>query len=237
MSNTEYKGTLREQNENWFTIQLEDYRRGGDNCLRLVDDCLSHFLAKENSEYCSFYFDVIEERKTKIVPGFNIVESKRKQIFPSFIFFKYKNKKLHCETGPASKDTKGIVRWSQSGQLHRLDGPAIMRPDGSEEWLRNGLMHRSDGPAYTDRLGNELYYLNGLQHRIGGPAAIWADGSKQWLQNGLYHRLDGPAIIDRGREEYYVCGVGLSKEEFMSKYSNLCAEDEPAAETREDQWF
>jgi hypothetical protein len=44
------------------------------------------------------------------------------------------------------------------------------------------------------------------------------NGTKYWIKNGCFHREDGPAIMwVYGREDYYVEGKHISKEDYLYK--------------------
>lgn len=127
-----------------------------------------------------------------------------------------------------------IIWENARNKSHRLDGPALYVSDFDLRIFRqHGELHREDGPAleyrgmgagFTTaegrrwRPGDEVWALHGKYHRKDGPAClIHTDEGRveEWWEEGNRHRIDGPAVrYEDGREEYWVAGKNLPKEEW-----------------------
>ena len=90
--------------------------------------------------------------------------------------------------------------------------------DGDKYWYLNGKCHRKAGPAAEYASGGKWWFLNGDRHREDGPAVEYTNGNKYWFLNGEYHREDGPAVeYADGYVEYYIEGIELSEQEFLTR--------------------
>jgi hypothetical protein len=86
------------------------------------------------------------------------------------------------------------------------------------------IFHREDGPAIEYSDGYVEWYLNGLNHREDGPAIEMPGMFRTWQQHGIMHREDGAAFEDLKnpeRNEYYIAGNLLTKEQFYTRISKL----------------
>lgn len=129
-----------------------------------------------------------------------------------------------------------IEQWFKNGKLHRLEGPAyIDYRDGKirdkfffiddQKWSEEHfnllapmkLAVKNNTPDVDScELGGVYFTKNGEYHREGGPAVF--NSGFHWYKEGKQHRLDGPASIWLdGREDYYLNGEKLSKEEFENR--------------------
>lgn len=121
-----------------------------------------------------------------------------------------KDRRFHCDDGPAMMTDHGALHWYFHGVQHRSDGPAYVRPHNSkyviahrssfpfkffrrrqpsfnaaELWYVNGELHREDGPALTTEGFAYYWYQNNDLHRENGlPAMVRFDGEKEWWVNG-----------------------------------------------------
>ena len=75
-----------------------------------------------------------------------------------------------------------------------------------------------DLDKYKNIVGDIFYYKKGtnIRHNPYGPALV-SIRYKIYIIENKFHRLDGPALIyEDGKEECYINGKYLSKEEFDS---------------------
>ena len=81
-----------------------------------------------------------------------------------------------------------------------------------------------DLDKYVYNRGDILYYKKGtdIPHNPYGSSYIGKNGYKDYRIEGFWHRLDGPArIYPDGKEEYYIYGYLLTKEEFETHPERL----------------
>lgn len=89
------------------------------------------------------------------------------------------------------KNLNAIIHY-HNGKEHNLNGPAVIVSQ-TNYWYKEGKLHRLDGPAVQNPF------------------------SAEWYKEGRKHRLDGPAVTNSsGKEEYWIEGKELSKEDFES---------------------
>lgn len=134
-----------------------------------------------------------------------------------------KNNKLNSIDDKPSLVNLDLNRfvWHKNGLLHRdNDLPAVIENEG-REWYQNDLLHRdNDLPAIEKTNGDKEWYQNGLFHRDNDLPAIISSNKgftiEEWYQNGKCHRNNGYAMIDTEfkENEYYICGINISKKTF-----------------------
>ncbi len=132
------------------------------------------------------------------------------------------------------------TQYTLNNNLHRTDGPAHERPDGYKEYWLYGKLSRIDGPAVIHSDGTKKYYLNGniltkeqfdaqIQPEPTKPSTPNYDKKEtnpftkftRYTLNGKLHRTDGPAIeYSSGRQEYWLDGICLTKEQFDIQTQN-----------------
>lgn len=138
-----------------------------------------------------------------------------------------KNNIIHRDDDLPAYESKDCNSWYSEGLLHRSnDLPAMIDLDGNY-WYKEGLCHRdNDLPARIIRNGEKQYwYKEGKKHRVGLPAFIQQKHSyfmycEEWWENNEKHRIEGPAVIyGDGREEWWINGVQIPKEDFEHELS------------------
>jgi hypothetical protein len=147
-------------------------------------------------------------------------------------------------TSEVPKNFTGIVEypngdksWYKEGRRHREDGPAIEYQDGHKEWWVEGTLLRKE-PSHVGTIEmntnkithqeqiNSVYIddpslINGIDwlkwtkdNKYTG-TAVASNGATHWFKDGKRHREDGPASMFPEGVEYYLNGIGRTKEEFM----------------------
>ena len=89
------------------------------------------------------------------------------------------------------------------------------------------ILHQAPVKTYkltVDGNGTQKIYNEKKQlHFEGGPAIIYKDGYKEYYKNNKLHNESGPAILnpkaedENEREEYYIKGKQLTKQQFDNR--------------------